>query len=169
MKKLLVTIDCSDRTGLIAAVTGHLFDLGGDLGETTFAAVAGRAEFRTACELPDDVDAAALYAGLTAIPLLSGASIRVENAAEATADRATHRIVVAGGDRPGLIARLSEVFVQYDANILRLDAGRIPRPGGTRYVTRFAVAVPDRSAAACLATIANTAGELGLTCHWEAA
>jgi glycine cleavage system transcriptional repressor len=169
MKKLLVTIDCSDRTGLIAAVTGHLFDLGADLGETAFAAVAGRAEFRTECEVASDVEAAALQAELAALPVLAGASVRVESAGDAPADHATHRIVVAGGDRPGLIARLSEAFVQYDANILRLDAGRIPGPGGARYVTRFAVKIPERSAHACLATVANTAGELGLTCHWEEA
>lgn len=169
MKKLLVTIDCPDRTGLIASVTGHLFDIGADLGETAFAAVAGRAEFRTACEGADDIDASALQAELQALPALAGANVSVEAADDISADRATHRIVVAGGDRPGLIARLSEAFVQYDANILRLDAGRIPGPGGTRYVTRLAVAIPERSTQSCLATVANTAGELGLTCHWEEA
>lgn len=169
MKKLLVNIDCTDRTGLIAAVTGHLFDLGADLGDAAFAAVAGRAEFSTECEVPSEIDAARLQAELQSLPELAGGTVTVEQAGDAPAGRASHRIVVSGGDRPGLIARLSEAFVQYDANILRLDASRIPGPGGSRYVTRFAVAIPPRSVQACLATVANTAGELGLACHWEEA
>jgi len=82
----------------------------------------------------------------------------------------THRIEITGEDSPGLIARLSEVFVTYGANIVRLNSERIP--GGTgragRYVSRLAVSIPPEKAQACLATVANTAGELRLTCHWVA-
>lgn len=169
MTKLLISIKCPDRTGLIAAVSGRLFDLGGDLGDTAFAAVAGHAEFTAECQLPAGVAAEALRVDLAHLRELAGADITVTGVDATTGGRATHRIVVSGGDRPGLIARLSEAFVQYDANILRLDANRIPGPGGGRYVTRFAVAIPLRSSQACLATIANTAGELGLTCHTEEA
>jgi hypothetical protein len=31
----------------------------------------------------------------------------------------------------------------------------------------MAVHIPKPAAASCLATVANTAGSLGLTCHWE--
>ena len=74
--------------------------------------------------------------------------------------------MVSGGDRPGLIARLSEVFGQFNANIVRMDAQRLPEQG--LYVTRFAVSLTER-VEACLATVANTAGELNLACHVEAA
>jgi glycine cleavage system transcriptional repressor len=80
--------------------------------------------------------------------------------------RITHRIVLSGGDRPGLIARLSEALGEYKANIVRLDAQRIPEQG--LYVTRVSVALHER-VEACLNTVANTAGELGLSCHVEEA
>jgi len=75
-------------------------------------------------------------------------------------------ILTAGGDRPGLIARLSEVFGSFKANIVRLDAQRVPEQG--LYVPPLAVAIPERDEA-CLNTVANTAGELNLSCHVEQA
>lgn len=169
MGKLLIFIECPDRTGIIAAVTGHLFDVGADLGETAFAAVGGRAEFSTECTVPDGTSEADLRQVLAAIPEVAGGTVRVSRPDTAGGDRATHRIIVAGGNRPGLIARLSEAFVQFDVNILRLDASLVPGGNGDRYVTRFAVAIPPHRTQACLATVSNTAGELGLTCHWEEA
>jgi glycine cleavage system transcriptional repressor len=166
---LVIRIDCPDRTGLIAAVTGRLFDIGADLGDTAFQAVAGHAEFSVVCQLPDSVAAEGLRAELAALPDLAGGQVSVESPREGGDARVSHRIVVSGGDRPGLIARLSEVFGQYGANIVRLDANRIPGPQGGRYVTRLAVTIPEARAKACLATVVNTAGELALSCDWEEA
>ncbi|MBF0332730.1 MAG: amino acid-binding protein [Alphaproteobacteria bacterium] len=172
MHTLLVSALCPDRTGLVASVTGRLFDLGANLGDTTFAVLAGGAEFSCVCDLPDGATAEDVRLALAELPELEGAELVVEpfrfDAEKAPPGRVTHRIVVSGGDRPGLIARLSEVFVQFKANIVRLEAQRVPDgAGGRRYVTRFAVAIPERSVGACLATVANTAGALDLACDWE--
>ena len=40
----LISIICEDHPGLIADVTGRLFDLGVNLGDTTFAVLGGGAE-----------------------------------------------------------------------------------------------------------------------------
>lgn len=171
MHTVLVSVFCSDRTGLVAAITGRLFELGANLGDTSFAALAGGAEFTTVCEVPDAVAAADLKRELADLPALADADIQVQafelDTANSPSGRVTHRVVVSGGDRPGLIARLTEALVQFQANIVRLDAHLYPDPPGNRYVTRLSVAIPERSAAACLATMANTAGELGLDCQWE--
>jgi glycine cleavage system transcriptional repressor len=79
------------------------------------------------------------------------------------AARITHRVEVSGGDQLGLIARLADIFAQFGANIVRLDAQKLPDSEGGRYVTRFAVALPKDRAETCLSAIANTAGSLGLT------
>jgi len=108
---------------------------------------------------------------LAALPDLAGARIDVSpfglDAQHGPTARITHVVSVSGGDRPGLIARLSEVFNQFKANIVRMDAQRVPVAGGSRYVTRFAVSIPDASVEACLNTVSNTAGELGLSSAWE--
>ncbi|MBI3446698.1 MAG: amino acid-binding protein [Magnetospirillum sp.] len=168
MTTVLVSVFCPDRTGLVAAITGSLFDLGVNLGDTSFAMLGSGAEFTSICDLPPQVSAEEIQADLRALPVLTGATIAVSpfelEAAHGPAGRITHRVVVSGGDRPGLVARLSEVFGQFQANIVRMDAQRVPEQGV--YVTRFSVSIPARTEA-CLNTVANTAGELNLSCHVE--
>ena len=93
--------------------------------------------------------------------------LRVRSAA-GPMGRITHRIEVEGGDQLGLIARLADIFAQYGANIVRLDAQKLPEAEGGRYVTRFPVWMPAARADICLAAVANTAGSLGLASRVEA-
>ena len=68
------------------------------------------------------------------------------------------------GEKPNGLARFHplDIFAQFEANIVRLDAQKLPDAEGGRYVTRFAVSLPPDRAETCLAAIANTAGSLGL-------
>ncbi|MGE5477973.1 MAG: glycine cleavage system protein R [Bacteroidales bacterium] len=171
MSTVLISIFCPDRTGLVAAITGHLFDVGANLGDTSFAMLGSGAEFTSVCDLPEGViTPAELEANLAALPELKNARLSVRpfelEAAAGPLGQVTHRVVLSGGDRPGLIARLSEVFGEFKANIVRLDAQRVPEQG--LYVTRLSVAIPER-VESCLNTVANTAGELNLSCHVEEA
>ena len=169
MSTVLVSIFCPDRTGLVAAIAGRLFDLGADLGDTSFAMLGGGAEFTSVCDLPPSVTAGEVEADLGRLPELAGARVAVRpfelDAAHGPAGTITHRVVVSGGDRPGLVARLSEVFGEFQANIVRMDAQRLPEQG--IYVTRFSVSIPAR-AEVCLTTVAYTAGEMNLACTVEA-
>ena len=173
----LVSIICEDYTGLIAEVTGHLFDLGVNLGDTTFAVLGGAAEFTSVCEVPRGLDLASVEKDLRTLAGLARqtrAKITVTpfgfSVVHGESARITHRIEITGEDSPGLIARLSEVFVGYGANIVRLNSERVPGGGGRgdRYVSRLAVSIPPEKTQACLATVANTAAELHHSCHWVA-
>jgi glycine cleavage system transcriptional repressor len=167
----LVSIICEDHIGLIAEVSGRLFDLGADLGDTTFAVLGTAAEFTLVCELPESLQLAEVEHELRRLPLLEGAKLTVApfayGAVHGPAGRITHRIEIIGPDSPGLIARISEAFVGYGANIVRLNSERVPGTGGAKYATRIAVSIPQDTRQACLATVANTAAELRLTCRWE--
>ena len=81
--------------------------------------------------------------------------------------KVTHRVTISGSDQLGFVARLSHVFAQDGANIVRREARKLPDSEGGLYVTRFAVSIPPGRASMCLATVANTAGSLGLTSHVE--
>ncbi len=170
MSAVLITVFCPDRTGLIAAITGRLFEIGVNLGDSSFSMLGSGAEFTSVCDVPDHFTPAELEAEMLSLPELANARLTIRpfdlDTAHGPSGRVTHRIVVSGGDRPGLVARLSEVFGEFHANIVHMDAQRVPEQG--LYVTRFSVAIPDRIEA-CLATIANTAGELNLSCHSEEA
>lgn len=171
MTTVLISIFCPDRTGLVSAITGRLFEIGANLGDTSFAMLGSGAEFTSVCEIPAEAAVTDIEADLALLPDLAGARISVRlfelDTAHGPRGCITHRVVVSGGDRPGLVARLSEVFGQFGANIVRMDAQRVPEQG--LYVTRFAVSLPEERAESCLATVRNTAGELNLACHIEAA
>jgi glycine cleavage system transcriptional repressor len=168
----LISIICEDRIGLVAAVTGRLYDLGINLGDTTFAVLGGAAEFTTVAELPDHQSLGGVEAELSGLPALKGAKISVApfsyRAQHGDTAHITHRIEIEGEDSPGLVARLSEVFVGFGANIVRLNSERVSGGSGARYITRIAAWIPPEKAKACLATVANTAGELRLTCKTQA-
>jgi glycine cleavage system transcriptional repressor len=167
----LVAVLCQDNPGLIAAITGRLYDIGANLGDTTFAVLGGAAEFTSVCELPPGATLASVEQELSALKELRDAKISVTpfgyEATHAEQARITHRIEITGKDSPGLIARMSEVFVQFGANIVRLNSERMPGAGEAHYVLRMAVFIPAGKSSSCLATVANTAAQLALTCWWE--
>src|ERR1700745_1497857 len=157
----LVAVLCQDNPGLIAAIAGRLFDIGVNLGDTTFAVLGGAAEFTAVCELPAGATLSSVEQELVALQELQGAKISVTpfgyEATHAEQAHITHRIEITGKDSPGLIARMSEVFVQFGANIVRLNSERLPGAGETHYMLRMAVYIPSGKAGTCLATVANTA------------
>ena len=165
-----ITISCPDKVGLLAAISARLFDLGGNLGDTSFAVLGESAEFTGVCELPDAISAGETQALLEGQPELADARIAVTPfelpPVHGPRGHATHMVEVGGADRPGLIARLSEAFAEYDANIVRMDSERTGTAGD--YLVRFAVCIPVDRTAACLATITNTAQSLGLACDHKA-
>jgi glycine cleavage system transcriptional repressor len=167
----LVSIICPDRVGLVSAVSGLLYDQGVNLDDTTFAVLGGGAEFTAVCELPDTLGLDDLKKELSNLDELHDAEVSVTNfdlsPIHAESAHITHRIVLQGGDRPGLIARLCEVFGQFNANIVRLNSDKIPGEGSYQYEIRVAVWIPPESVKSCLAIVANTAGELRMKCRWH--
>jgi glycine cleavage system transcriptional repressor len=167
----LVSVLATDRVGLVAGIADSLFSAGVNLRDTTFATLGTGAEFVAVCELPDGVTAQDIQTGLAGLAELDGADVRVIPYAfdpePGATGRITHRIAISGGDQLGLVARLSEVFKQYEANIVRLEARKLTDAEGGLYVTRFAVSIRDDRTDACLATVGNTAGALGMACEVE--
>jgi glycine cleavage system transcriptional repressor len=170
MATALISILCEDKPGLIAAVTGRLYDLEINLGDTSFAVLGGGAEFTLVAKLPERLALEELESELRSLAELAGAKLTVtpfgyrdvhgENA------RITHRIEITGDDSPGLIARLSEAFPGFGANIVLLNSQSVAGASGAGFLLRLAISVPEDKAPACLATVANTAGQMNLKCQW---
>lgn len=167
----LITIECADHPGLIAEVTGRLFDLGINLGDTSFAVLNGNAEFSMVAALPQGITLSDVDKELKSLPQIKDAKLSVlpftYNAVHIEQEHVTHRVEITGDDSPGLIARLSEALPQFGANIVRLNSESVPSDSGARFLFTMAIAVPPAKAAACMATVANTASQLNLKCHWQ--
>ena len=166
-----ISISCSDRVGLVAAITGKLFDLGINLGDNTFAVLGSGAEFVSVCDIPEDLEIEELESQLSMLDELSEAEIVIKEFQldewHGPTAKITHFITVKGGDNPGLIARLSEAFVEFGANIVRLNSEKIQQESGIHYQIRFAVWIPGETITSCLATIENTASALQMNCIIE--
>lgn len=167
----LISIICEDHPGLIADVTGRLFDLGVNLGDTTFAVLGGGAEFTLVAKLPAGLGLGEIEQELKALKRLRDAKLTVSAFAfrETHDEQAhiTHRVEITGDDSPGLVARLSEALPKFGANIVRLNSESMPSESGARFLLRMALSVPPAKAASCMATVANTASQLNLKCHWQ--
>ena len=172
-KTVLISITGADRVGVIAAITAQLFELGADLGDTNFAVLGTSFEFSSVCELPDSLGNRRAETELRALEPLADAEVRVSNfkyqPQHEHSGRVSHRIQVSGGDQPGVLARLTEVFGQFGANIVSMNSQRQIIRGHADYATRFAVSIPKDRADSCLAAIGNTAGQLQMIFTWEEA
>lgn len=167
----LLNLTGPDRVGLIAAITGRLYDLGANLADTSFAVLGEGYEFSAVMELPASVPVEDVRADLAGLDVLQGSHMSLEPfqlaATKAANAQITHIIDVDGGDRPGLVARLTEAFQDFGANVVEMRSAREPTASGYQYVTRFAVNLDPGNADRCLAAIANTAGQLGFACSWQ--
>ena len=167
----LISILCEDRAGLIADVTGRLYDLGINLGDTTFAVLGGGAKLTVVAKLPSDISIADVEDELRSIAVLNGADMSVApftyRETHGQTAQVTHRIEITGDDSPGLIARVSEALRPMGANIVELNSESVPGASGARFLLRMAIWVPQGKEAVCMATIANTAGQMNLSCRWQ--
>lgn len=169
---LLISIVCTDKPGLISAVTGALFELGVNLGDTTFTILGEGAEFTAVCEPLADLTPNELAEQLESLEELKGAEIAVRKFSYATthkvSDNITHHVILQGRDQPGLIARMTEVFADYEANIVRMDSKKMSEGNEARYLIQLWVSIPESRADACLATVTNTATVLDMQSSWVA-
>lgn len=170
-KSLLIQIFARDEPGLVSIISDCLFHLGLSLGDTTFAVLGTGAEFTAVVEEPVPVGIDEIRARLGDLPELDGAEIHVEEfdvaPVHGPSATVTHRITIRGDDQPGLVARLTEVFGDYGANIVRMNAERVPHRGGSTYVIRLAVWIPSGREGPCIAAVRNTASQLQLSTEWQ--
>ena len=169
-ESVLVSIFCRDRVGLIAAITSRFFDIGINLGDTTFAVLGEGAEFTAICELPEEISIQNVETELRSLAELAGGEITVTpfqlGSVHGSSGRITHRVEFTGSDQPGLIERLSDVFQSVGANIVRMNGEHVPAPYGGEFVLRFAVSIPEERVSSCLTAVDNTASILGVKCRW---
>lgn len=170
-RSLLIQIFARDEPGLVAAISGCLFDLGLNLGDTTFAVLGTGAEFSVVVEEPVPVSPAEIEQRLRELPELDSADITVEEfdvePLHGPSAKITHRIVLRGEDQPGLVARLSEVFGDYGANIVRMNAERQVEGKRSTYVIRIAAWVPEERAESFIAALTNTASQMRMFSQWH--
>lgn len=171
-KSFLVNAQGPDGVGIVTGLTGALFDMGANLSDCGFDVLGTLYDFSAVVDMPASYTAEEICAALQSLPTMAASTIAVtlytaETQASASG-RATHRVMVSGGDRPGLVARLSEVMASHGANIVNFSSKRFESGGVFHYETRFEIYIADAEGAVRLdAALTNTAGSLGLSCAFS--
>ncbi|WP_262696403.1 glycine cleavage system protein R [Kordiimonas aquimaris] len=168
----LISIIGRDNVGIVSGVSGYLFDIGANLADGSYAVLGEGFEFSCIASFHEKIDLTEVQSGLNALETLEDARITITpfsfGAARGLSAEISHVVEITGGDRPGLIARMSEVLVEYDANIVRMSSKRlIDEEGEAHYSTRFAINADQSRFEALSAALVNTAGSLRLECNIE--
>src|SRR4051812_45651593 len=108
MSRFVVTAVGADQPGIVAAVTGVLMEVGGNLEDTEMAVLGGQFAMMLVVAAPEN-SAAALEAALTPIAAGVGLAVSVRSiadpAAAAESGGAQWSVTVYGGDKPGIVHR----------------------------------------------------------------
>jgi glycine cleavage system transcriptional repressor len=159
VQQLAVTAVGADRPGIVAAVSRVLHERGGNLQDSAMTILGGH--FAIVLLVATEDDPAALREALDAATEDLGLTISVSRA-EAARNQAdpTHLLSVYGADRPGIVAGVTAVLAELDANITDLETQVIGADTEPVYAMVIEVVADDE--AALTARLAEVCASLGV-------
>lgn len=169
MNDIVVTAVGADRPGIVAAITGALLDIGGNLEETRAALLRGSFATVLAVAVPDGVGVPEVEAALAPVATELGLGLWVGAAAPKPSGPPPDRAVVSvyGADRPGIVHGMAVALADAGANIVDLSARLVGEP--PIYVLGIEVELPPGTGEAALAhALAPAAAAHGVELRVEA-
>jgi glycine cleavage system transcriptional repressor len=165
MARFAVSVFGRDRPGIVAAVTRVLADAGGNLEDTSMTILRGHFAMMLVVTGPAGSGAGELEARLDPVAERLDLQISVrpvtDDVTAAAGGGARYAAAVYGADRPGLVARVSEVLAALQVNIVDLQTRVVGDPDPV-YAMHFELEVPAGRAAQVEADLRAVAGELGV-------
>lgn len=127
MEKVIVTVLGKDRPGIIALVSGILFDLDCNLENVHQMIMQNEFAGFFLVELPDSLSLASLEKTLSKQIRNQGLHVHVnrlnpDTPAQNHPSMETFLVTTIGPDQKGLVARISKVMADFNANITNLKA-----------------------------------------------
>ncbi len=145
MRRCVVWTLGADRPGIAAAITGPLFDLGGNLEDCSMTILSGQFAMVLVVELPDGVEIGALEAALAepAAALDLGLAVRPIGEQLPPPPPGAHCVVsVYGADHPGIVHRFVSLLADAHVNITDLATRVIGDPDDPVYAMLLEVVLP---------------------------
>lgn len=172
MHELAITAIGADRPGVVAAVTGAIADVEGNLEDTSMTILGGRFAMVLIVEVPDELDAEQVRAALVgpAAALELDVSVHPSDATSASSAGDPWSVTVYGADRPGIVHRIASVLAERRVNISDLTTRVIGAPDRPVYAMLLEVSMPDGADPADVqADLSAAAAELGVECSMHPA
>jgi glycine cleavage system transcriptional repressor len=156
----------ADRPGIVASVTGVLFQMGCNLKDCAMTVLSGHFAMMMLVEGADDLAPEALEAELGKAEGCADLTMAVRPAGEAAAvvvEGDPYIVSVYGSDHPGIVHRIATVLADHGANITDVNT-RVTGGGGEPvYAMMLEVALPRGVDPPGLdAALQEVAGEVGV-------
>ena len=163
MSHFSVTAIGADRPGIVAALTGVLYDIDCNLEDVTSTILRGSFSIMLVVRAPDDLDGEELRRRLEAVltPLEIGVTVRAAPEEPGGPVRSTHSLVAYGSDRPGIVAELTGILAKREVNITDLSCRLVGEPEPV-YAMVAEVDIPPDHAPEIEREIEEVAARLGV-------
>jgi glycine cleavage system transcriptional repressor len=166
MAEFAVTAIGRDRPGIVAAISGALLDLEGNIEDSQMAILRGNFAVMLIVKLPDTAEPTALEASLQQVrhdlELEAIAVNRVDDLGVAAA-RPSHVITVYGADHPGIVHGVSAALAARGVNITGLET----RLAGAADSPLYAMIIEVAIRGAAEADLEAALGEVGAQAEVE--
>lgn len=159
MTDITVTAIGADRPGIVAEVTGTLFERGCNLADCSMTLLGGQFAVIMLIEAPEDLDASDLERSLHARS--SDLVFSVRRVAHIDRQEPTRPFVLSlyGRDRPGMVHKVADTLAGLGINITDL----VSRAAGEVYVIVMDLSLPEGTAEdAVLEALSSTARQIGV-------
>jgi glycine cleavage system transcriptional repressor len=169
VNEIAVTAVGTDRPGIVAALTGALLEIGGNLEEVRAALLRGSFATVLAVAVPDEIGPEQVEAALRPVADELGLGLWVGPAAPRRPGPPLDRCVLSvyGADHPGIVHGFSRALADRAANVVDLTARLVGDP--PIYVLGIEVELPPGlDATALRAALGPVAEEHGLEMTLEA-
>ena len=136
-REFVVTAVGRDRPGIVAGMTEVLFELGGNIEDSSMTILAGEFAMIIIVSLPEKVDLGYLEEKLDPVRRSLGMVLSIKKLGQDELRRATeayekkYMISVLGVDRPGIVYRVTELLAKHGINITDVQtqmAGKKEKP-----------------------------------------
>ncbi len=142
---LSVTAIGHDRPGIVAAITGALLEMDGNVDDSQMSILHGQFAVMLIVSVPDAASVESLEARLEQVGRefeLGGISVSpVEDLGRGPGP--THVLTVYGADRPGIVHDTAATLAALNVNITDLRTRRTGDPDSPLYTLMVEVAVPE--------------------------
>jgi glycine cleavage system transcriptional repressor len=161
-----ITAIGSDRPGIVAAVTGVLWELGCNLEDTSMSILRGHFSMMLMVAVPPGVSAADVEAAMEPAAAASDLVVVVrpidDDVPVSTVGEAW-TVSVYGADQPGIVHRVARLLADAGVNVVDLVTRVIGEPEQPVYAMFLDVTVPP-GVDSIEASLEALAGELGVSC-----
>ena len=149
MKKFfLITAFGKDRPGIVAGVTHALFELGGNLRDSSMTRLGGEFSIMLIADFPGSVTPAKLHKALQAPAQQLSLTLQAKPISPALGQPSgktvppRYLISVYGTDKPGILAAVSHVLAKHRVSITDLNTKTVRKSGAPLYILLLEIEAP---------------------------